>query len=291
MRTWDFFYLPGEEVVTNAWGAEVTQQSALDMPLLEGLVHGPDDDRGDLEIAVPLARVVHDEFDAYGTSGSPLSNEDSRLLIRALKAVLARLGIDSFDPPFRDFETFRKYWRANDGHGSWQARRDMVDGQLDALHEVLDARETDALSGALADPISPRKATGWRRVDEELNEMRRHFQNARTEQDYSNVGNDAVAVLEALSSAAYDHSRHGQAGEDEPPVSNTKVRLGTVAEAELAGAESAELRKVVRAAIELAQATKHRRNADRRAASMTADSILLVVNLIRRVREPSAESR
>ena len=127
MRTWDF-YLAGEEVVTNAWSAEVTQQSALDMPLLEGLLHGPDDDRGDLEIAVPLARVVHDEFDAYGTSGSPLSNEDSRLLIRALKAVLARLGIDSFDPPFRDFETFRKYWRANDGHGSWQARRDMVDG-------------------------------------------------------------------------------------------------------------------------------------------------------------------
>ena len=96
MRTWDS-YLAGEEVVTNAWSAEVTQQSALDMPLLEGLLHGPDDDRGDLEIAVPLARVVHDEFDAYGTSGSPLSNEDSRLLIRALKAVLARLGIDSLD--------------------------------------------------------------------------------------------------------------------------------------------------------------------------------------------------
>ena len=110
MRTWDF-YLAGEEVVTNAWGAEVTQQSALDTPLLEGLLHGPDDDRGDLvtlEIAVPLARVVHDEFEAYGTSGSPLSNEDSRLLIRALKALLARLGIDSFDPPFRDFAISRR---------------------------------------------------------------------------------------------------------------------------------------------------------------------------------------
>ncbi|WAC51865.1 hypothetical protein [Frigoribacterium sp. SL97] len=283
MRTWDF-YRPGEEVVSNAWGSEVTQQSAIDVDLLEGLLDGPNPAHGDIEIVVPLARFVHDEYEAYGTHGSPLSNDDSRLLLRALKAVLERLGIDTFDPPFRDYETFRKYWRANDGHGSWQARRDMLHDKFDTLHEMLDARETDSLAGALADPISPRKATGWQRVDEELNEMRRHFQAARTEQDYSNVGNDAVAALEALSSASYEHTRHGEPGTDEPPVPNTKSRLGRVVEVELPGSENAELRKVVRAAIELAQATKHRRNGDRRSAGMAADAVLLVVNLVRRLR-------
>ncbi|PPH35400.1 MULTISPECIES: hypothetical protein [unclassified Rathayibacter] len=283
MRTWDF-YLSGQEVVSNAWGSEVTQQSALDVNLLEGLLRGPNPEHGDVEIAVPLARVVHEEYEAHGTHGSPLSNDDSRLLVRALKAVLARLGIDTFDPPFRDFETFRKYWQANDGYGSWQARRSMLNEQFDALHEMLDERETDSLAGALADPISPRKATGWQRVDGELNEMRRHFRAARTEQDYSNVGNDAVAALEALSAASYEHARHGEPGVDEPPIPSTKARLGRVVEVELPGSENAELRKVVRAAIELAQAMKHRRNGDRRSAGMAADAVLLVVNLVRRLR-------
>ncbi|PPF13152.1 hypothetical protein C5C35_00535 [Rathayibacter sp. AY1F8] len=262
----------------------MTQQSALDVNLLEGLLRGPNPEHGDVEIAVPLARVVHEEYEAHGTHGSPLSNDDSRLLVRALKAVLARLGIDTFDPPFRDFETFRKYWQANDGYGSWQARRSMLNEQFDALHEMLDERETDSLAGALADPISPRKATGWQRVDGELNEMRRHFRAARTEQDYSNVGNDAVAALEALSAASYEHARHGEPGVDEPPIPSTKARLGRVVEVELPGSENAELRKVVRAAIELAQAMKHRRNGDRRSAGMAADAVLLVVNLVRRLR-------
>lgn len=286
MRTWDF-YLPEEEVVTDIWGSAVKQKAALDTELLEGLLRGPHAQHGDLEIAVPLARVVHEEYEAYGTHGSPLNNDDSRLLLRALKAVLDRLGITTFDPPFRDFETFRKYWLRNDGHGSWQARRSMLDEQFDDLHALLDARETDSLTGALADPISPRGSTGWQRVDEELNEMRRHFQTARTEQDYSNVGNDAVAALEALSAAAYEHGRHGEPGADEPPVPNTKARLGRVVDVELPGSESAELRKVVRAAIELAQATKHRRNGDRRSAGMAADAVLLVVNLVRRAIEPA----
>lgn len=286
MRTWDF-YLPEQVVVNDFWGTSVTQDASVDTDLLEGLLRGPHADRGDLEVAVPLARVVHDEYAAYGTSGSPLSNDDSRLLVRALKAVLNRLGITTFDPPFRDFETFRKYWLRNDGHGSWQARRDMLDEQFDALHELLDARETDSLTGALADPISPRGSTDWQRVDDELNEMRRHFQAARTQQDYSNVGNDAVAALEAVSAAAYDHHRHGEPVGDEPPVANTKARLGRVVDVELPGSESAELRKVVRAAIELAQATKHRRTGDRRSAGMAADAVLLVVNLVRRALEPA----
>lgn len=286
MRTWDF-YLPEQVVVNDVWGTPVTQQASIDTDLLEGLLRGPHAQHGDLEIAVPLARVAHDEYEAYGTHGSPLSNDDSRLLLRALKAVLDRLGIATFDPPFRDFETFRKYWLRNDGHGSWQARRSMLDEQFDALHELLDARETDSLTGALADPISPRGSTGWQRVDEELNEMRRHFQAARTQQDYSNVGNDAVAVLEAVSAAAYEHGRHGEPGVDEPTLANTKARLGRVVDVELPGSESAELRKVVRAAIELAQATKHRRTGDRRSAGMAADAVLLVVNLVRRALEPA----
>ncbi len=74
-------------------------------------------------------------------------------------------------------------------------------------------------------------------------------------------------------------------------MQNTKARLGRVVDVELPGSESTELRKVVRAAIELAQATKHRRNGDRRsagmAAGMAADAALLVTHLVRRAIEPA----
>jgi hypothetical protein len=59
------------------------------------------------------------------------------------------------------------------------------------------------------------------------------------------------------------------------------VEHDRVAEVELPGSENGELRKVVRAAIEFAQATKHRRNGDRCSARKAADEILLVVNLVR----------
>lgn len=289
MRTWDFYLQDASSTAEAAsvWGPTVSSP-AIDTDLLDAILRGPLSTHDDVEVAVPLARVTHDEFEAYGTNGSGLSNDDSRTLLRTLTAVLTRLGIDSFDPPFRDFDTFRRYWKANDGHGSWQARRDMLEKLFEEVHTRLAARETDALSAVLANPVSPKGATGWRRVDEELNEMRRHFQSARTEQDYSNVGNDAVAALEALSAAAYDHAKHGTPGSDEPPVANTKDRFDSIITTELVGSEHAELRALARAAVKLAQATKHRRTGgDRRSAGMTADAVILVVNLLRRLREPA----
>lgn len=287
VRTWDFYLDTTSSAESGSvWGVPVAS-TALDTDLLDAILRGQLPTHDDIEVAVPLARVTHDEYEAYGTGGTGLSNDDSRLLLRALTAVLTRMGIDSFDPPFRDFDTFRRYWKANDGHGSWQARRDMLSDLFEGVHSLLAARETEALSSELATPVSPKGVTGWSRVDAELNEMRRHFQNARTEQDYSNVGNDAVAALEALSAAAYDHARHGKPGDDEPHVARTKDRFDGIIAVELVGSENAELRALARAAVVLAQATKHRRTGDRRSAGMAADAVILVVNLIRRLREPA----
>jgi hypothetical protein len=108
--------------------------------------------------------------------------------------------------------------------------------------------------------MSPRRSTGWPGVDEEISKLRRHFESARTQQDYSNVGNDCVAVIAASSRVAYDHVRHGRPGENEPPSGNTKDRLHRIVEVELIGATNAGMRKLVRVSIEMAQAVKHPRN-------------------------------
>lgn len=277
----DDFYIE-DDFSTDAFGGTPTR--VLDTDRLEAIARGPIQEYPDIEVAVALARLAHDEYEMYGTSGSSLNNEQSALLMRTLKRLLSRLGIDSFDPQFRDFDSFRRHWNRNGAHGTWQGRRDMLNDLFEPLHGLLDRKEADAMEWKLAEAISPHPVLGWPRVDAEIAEMRRHFNTASTQQDYSNIGNDCVAVLEALSAVVYVHDRHGLPGADEPPVPSTKVRFDRYIEVELQGSEHSELRKIARASIEMAQAVKHRREtATRREAGIAADSVILLSNIFRRL--------
>lgn len=285
MKSWDFWIertVPGPD----PWGGGESTERVLDEQLLKSITQGPLADRTDIEVAVALARFAHEEFEGYGTGGADISQDDSVLVLRALKAVLTRSGITTFDPPFRDFNTFYKHWRTEGavGPGGWQARRDILDKYFEPLHTLLDEREAGSITSTLAAAISPRKVTGWPRVDEEISELRRHCESASTQQDYSNVGNDCVAILEALSASVYDHSRHQRGNDAEPPVASTKARLDRYVEVEFTGAENAELRKLARATIELAQAVKHRRaTVSRIEAGIAADAVILLANMLRRI--------
>lgn len=280
MRQEDFYV---ELAAPDPWGAH---KRVLDEDLIVRIFAGTDA-RSDTEVAVPLARLVHDEFEAFGTDGSQnVTEAHSRGVMSALRAVLGRLNVP-FAPPFADFPEFRTYWRRNGatGEGGWQARRDILAELLNPIHDQLADLQAGGLRAVLAQPITTHPRTGWTRVDDEIAELRRHFQGARTPQDYRNVGNDCVIVLERLSEAAYVEGRHLQPNEEVPPVAKTKDRLDRVVEVDLAGSENAELRKLVRAAIEQAQAVKHR-TPNRRHAGVAADSVILLANIFRRLAEP-----
>lgn len=280
MRAEDFFV---ETADAGPWGKA---QRVLDEELIEQ-VHAGVGPRADVEVAVPLARLIHDEFESHGTDGNTrLSNLESRGAMAALRAVLARLDVP-FTPLFDDFNDFRTYWRRNGaaGSGGWQARRDILSDLLNPVHEQLADLQAGALRSVLAQPVTTHPRTGWTRVDDEIAELRRHFQAARTPQDFRNVGNDCVIVLERLSEAAYVPARHLSEGQDEPPVANTKQRLERVVEVDQTGSSNAELRKLVRAVIEQAQAVKHR-TPNRRHAGIAADSVILLANIFRRLAEP-----
>lgn len=257
----------------------------LDETLVEQARRGTVFRHPDVEVAGALARLVHDEFTARGTNGrTRIDAHDSRTALSALCAVLDRLHIP-FAPPFRDFDSFHAHWRQVGASGSWAARRKILADLFDPVHEAL--ADLDARGGPLttARPVSARHRTGWTRVDEEIAELRRHFEQARTPQDHRNIGNDCVAVLERLSEAAYDPARHLAAGETVPPVASTKARLLRVVEIDLAESDK-ELVKLVRAAIEQAQAVKHR-TPDRRQAGIAADSVILLAAIFRRLAGPA----
>lgn len=284
MKSWDFWT---EHEVFEPWEETSTTTSrALDEQFLLDLTRGPVAAHPDIEVAVALARFAHEEFEGHGTGGAEVSQEQSVLIMRALRAVLTRLGVTTFAPPFRDFTTFYKHWRSVGavGAGGWQARRDILDEYFDPLHELLDEREAGSITSTLATAISPLRVTGWPRVDEEISELRRHFESSASQQDYSNVGNDCVALLEALSATVYEHEKHKRGDEREPAVQNTKERLDRYVEVELVGPNNAELRKLSRAAIEFAQAVKHRRaTVTRQEAGIAADAVILLANLLRRI--------
>ena len=74
------------------------------------MLRGPLPDRTDVGVAVPLAELVHEELEKYGTSGGErFSNVEIRDALRVLRAAVTRIGITAFDPPFRDFTTFRDH--------------------------------------------------------------------------------------------------------------------------------------------------------------------------------------
>jgi hypothetical protein len=255
--------------------------------LVRALRIGPIEGHSDVEAASALARLVHDELEAYGTGGGEVLDDDEmRTALRALEAAAHRVGLDEFEVPFSDFTRFKSWWVRNDARGSWQARRDLLEGIFEPLHDQLARLEASELTSTLADPITARPTTGWGRVDEEIAELRRHFRTARTPQDYRAVGLDCVAVTEALSRHCYDPERHLRDGESEPPVANTKQRLERFVEDAAPGRANAEIRKMARAAIELAQAIKHQGTPSRRDAGIAADSVIQLANILRRLDEP-----
>jgi hypothetical protein len=154
---------------------------------------------------------------------------------------------------------------------------------FDSPYAALMAAQDRALDSTLAEPVSALGRLGWPEVDTEIGELRRHFRSARTPQDYRAVGNDCVHLTEALSRKVYDHAKHGAAGELEPPVAKTKLRLERYVEEKLPGAANAEMRKFARAAIELAQAVKHSGTPTRTEAGMLSDAVIVLANMLRRL--------
>jgi hypothetical protein len=256
----------------------------LNEELLEDLVREAPGDRDDLEVSIALAQLVHDELEAFGTDGGQRMQDAQMVLaLRSLRAVLKRLGI-AFEPPFRNFASFRSFWIRKDCAGSWQARRDLLDEMFGPLHLRL-IRLEDTTLEALANPISPRAGTGWPVVDEEIRELRRRFQSSTTGQDYRAVGTHCVGVLMALSRTVYDPARHLREGESVPSPDKSKQRIGRYIEDTLAGKSYEDLRGLTNKAIEFAHHVKHADTPTRRDAGIAADTVILLANILRRLEQ------
>jgi hypothetical protein len=270
---------------SDPWGTSFVE--VLDVARLTALISAPDPQHADMDVALALMDLVRDDLQLSGTSGGDrITDGNIRLAIRALERTSARAGHE-FKLPFRDHAGWRSYWirKGASGSGGWQARRDLLGDLFDAAYASLMAAQDRALDSTLVEAVSPYESLGWPGVDTEIGELRRHFRTASTPADYRAAGNDCIHLLEALSRQVYDHARHTPAGEDEPPVAKTKLRLERFVEERLPGADNAEMRKFARSAIELAQAIKHGGTPSRTEAGIAADAVIALANMFRRLSE------
>lgn len=272
-----------ETETTSPWTSEPTITTKLRKDLLNELRAGPVAGTDDLDAAVALTHLVWDELSAFGTDGrNSLDDKEVAVAQRALTATLARIGI-TLSFPWRDFNTFKAHWLRNGCSGSWQARRNLLEELFAPVQAELDRQEEAQFRAVNAEAVSPHTKTGWPKVDEELTELRRRFRTTTTTQDYRDVGNRSVAVLEALSRTIYDPAVHLRDGETEPPVDKTKQRIGRYVEDSLAGSDNEAIRGVANKVIELAHSVKHSAEPTRREAGIAADSVIMLANILRRV--------
>ncbi|ALM19078.1 hypothetical protein [Mycobacteroides abscessus] len=277
----DDFFEETESI--NTWTGEPTTTSKLRTGFLNELRAGPVAGIDDLDAAVALTHLVWDDLIAFGTGGgNTLDDKQLTLAQRALTETLSRIGI-TLTFPWRDFTAFKSHWVRNGCSGSWQARRDLLENLFAPVQAELDRQEDAQFRAVNAEAVSPHTKTGWPTVDEELTELRRRFRTATTTQDYRDVGNRAVAVLEALSRTVYDPVAHLREGETEPPVDKTKQRIGRYVEDSLAGKDNEAIRGVVNKVLELAHSVKHSTQPTRREAGIIADSVIMLANILRRV--------
>ena len=100
----------------------------------------------DIDAAYGLAQLAHEELLEYGTHNHQLRLNDEELttVLRALRAVLKRVGIE-FNPPFRDFKGFHGYWSSHEMAGSWAARRGYLNDLFSPVYSRLDELEGERI--------------------------------------------------------------------------------------------------------------------------------------------------
>ncbi|MDX3077874.1 hypothetical protein [Streptomyces sp. MI02-7b] len=132
MRPEDFFV-----GTPTSWGG----LGPLKVDVLEALRFGPTADISDLDAALALTQLLHEDFVAKGTGGGErMNDEEVTIAIKGHRALLQRLAVAPPDFPFKDFTGFHNYWRRNgmSGGGGWQARREYVEDLLGPVRAALD---------------------------------------------------------------------------------------------------------------------------------------------------------
>ncbi len=122
--------------------------------------------------------------------------------------------------------------------------------------------------------------TGWVKVDRQVAEARSRLQSAVSEEQFQAVGLLCREALITVAQAVFDPKRYPSLDSTVSSKTDAARMLESYIAVELAGGSNEEARAHGKAALKLALALQHRRNADFRTAALCLEAAASVSNMI-----------
>ena len=139
---------------------------------------------------------------------------------------------------------------------------------------VFGARKIGARASIIEEP------TGWEKVDRQIQEIKFRLNIANTEEHYQAIGLISREVLISLSEVTYDAKKYPSIDGISPSKTDAGRMLESILEIELKGGTNEEVRYYAKAALKLALALQHKRNANYIMAALCAEATISVVNIV-----------
>jgi hypothetical protein len=214
---------------------------------------------------------LEDIMRSVSTGGARIDHMNGRYrsLWLEVTAELSRRGMEN---PNEFTDLWRWYGRWSSGDlPSYASRRTYIaELYAPSIRAIQNVRA--GIRAGLEEPM------GWARVDRTIEGMRRQLAQARTEEEFQQVGLLAREALISLGQAVYDPERHVGSDGVPPSATDAKRMLDAVIARELHGQDNEARRRHVKASVDLAVDLQHRRTATFRDAALCAEATTSVVN-------------
>ena len=214
---------------------------------------------------------------AVATSGTPINSVDAEYKQRrqTLSRGLSRLGLD--DPfPWRGLWDWYGRWSSGD-LPSYASRRRYV-AELAATVEDQLMRRRDS-SSVVDWGSSKTRGCRWKRVSMD---SRRELDAATELDDLQNVGRRAREIIIDTANLVFKDDMVRE-GTDPPKGSDAKQRIELFLDSRASGSSHVELRRLIRAAWDLANSTTHSGGIHRLDAFAAAQATVVVVRCLQEI--------
>jgi hypothetical protein len=124
------------------------------------------------------------------------------------------------------------------------------------------------------------EATGWNKVDRQIQEARLRLDTASNEEQFQAIGLICREVIITLAQTVYDSERHALNDGKFTSKTDAARMLEGYFKAELSGGINEEARSHAKAALKLSIALQHKRTADFEMAALCAEATAAVVNIV-----------
>lgn len=247
------------------------------MPLPWGEDDDPPEPAGvTLPDLVWLIERQHECLVAVAT-GTNISSLDGTYRERG-KKIRKQLAAHGIPDPY-PWSNLNLFWGRARDYATYQERREWLDGITRPLVTELERRHDDA---TVVTDWGATPAVAWRNLEGRLDGLKAEVAKAKTLDDRQDVGRRAREVMIDAVNLCYSEDMSSALGEDVPKAADAKNRFDHILKARTGGRSHEELRKVMRAAWDLAQDVTHSQSEQLHALA-TAQAVVLLVRCLQEI--------